>query len=826
MRIVYFVISFIVAIVLVILLDRPIGAIPPLGRLLSPQHGFWQNAESVNHSFSEEIVVNAINSRVNVYFDDRLVPHVFAEDENDAWFVQGFLHAKFRLWQMEFQTHAAAGRLSEILGAGPDSAYLNNDRNMRRVGMVYGAKKSLIEIENDPITGKQINAYTAGVNSYIEQLTVSDIPLEYRLLNYQPERWTNLKTALFLKYMSYDLTGYETDIEYTNAKAFFSPEDFNKLYPVYHDSTSPIIPGNTKFTEPTINVQVPSDADSLYFKSRLSVLTEKPDKDNGSNNWAVGGNKTKSGRPILCNDPHLGLNLPSLWYEMQIHTPSFNVYGASFPGAPAIIIGFNEHIAWGVTNAARDVRDYYSIEFRDASKKEYLYNGEWKKTEIQIEEFPLKNGGIYYDTVVYTVFGPVMYDEHYNGNRHLNNNPVIHANNGIEQPQLAVRWKAHDASNELKTFTLLDRAKNFDDYKDALQYFVCPGQNFVFASKTGDIAIWQQGSFPAKWYRQGDFVMPGIDSSYAWQDYIPQMENPHDYNPERGFVSSANQWPVDTTYPYYTGGHYDLYRGKRINQVLSQLETITPEDMQHLQNDNYNLFAEDALPFLLSYVDVSVLNDKENEYYSLLKNWNFNNDNNSPGASLFTTWIDVLEKEIWDDELKQLGLTFQRPEQYFLISALKNDSSFSFINNINTSQQETLKDIVTMSFQQTVLQLVKIENEGRLPWGKYKDTGIRHLLRMAALSRYHLDIGGGVNIVNATKQFHGPSWKMVVHLTDEVEAYGIYPGGQSGNPGSKYYDNAVDEWVKGKYYPIIFMKKDAVEKNSNIKFTMQFDRFK
>ena len=812
MRIAYFIIVLALTVALIIVLDRPMGSVPPIGKFISPQHGFWQNAEPVNKSYSEDLEFAGLNNAVDVYFDDRLVPHVFAGDENDAWFVQGYLHAKFRLWQMEFQTYAAAGRLTEILGPGPDSAYLNNDRNMRRVGMVYGAKKSLAEIEKDSLTGKQVNSYTAGVNSYIEQLTASQLPLEYRLLNYTPERWTNLKTALFLKYMSYDLTGYETDIEYTNAKSFFSAEDFNKLYPVYNDSASPIVSKGTQFAPPSIQPVKPATADSVYFKNRIDIIADKTDKGNGSNNWVAGGSKTKSGRPILCNDPHLGLNLPSLWYEMQITTPTFNVYGVSFPGAPAIIIGFNEHIAWGVTNAARDVRDYYSIEFKDASKSQYLYNNEWKNTEINIEEYKMKGGGVYYDTVAYTLFGPVMYDNNYSGNRHLKNNS-----------NLSVRWRAHDPSNELKTFTLLDRAKDYNDYEEAISHFSCPGQNFAFASKAGNIAIWQQGSFPAKWYRQGDFVMPGTDSSYAWQGFIPAQENPHDINPVRGFVSSANQWPADTTYPYYTGGHYDLYRGIQINRKLEQMSAITPEDMQQLQNNNYNVFAEYALPFLLSHINENKLSEKEKTYLDIAKAWKYNNDNEEKGPTVFTTWVDQLEKAVWDDELIQVGGTFERPEQFTLIYDLKNDSAFSFVDNISTPQKETSEDIITSSFQKTVEILVITAGDDRITWNKYKDAGIRHLLRLEPLSRYHLNTGGGVNIVNATKQFHGPSWKMIVQLTDEIEAYGIYPGGQNGNPGSKYYDIAVDDWAAGKYYKLWYMKKEDVQ-SDKIKHTMKFNR--
>jgi penicillin G amidase len=811
MRIAYFILALAITITIIVILDRPLGSVPPIGRFISPQHGFWQNAEPVNKSYSADIEFAGLNNSANVYFDDRLVPHVFAEDENDAWFVQGYLHARFRLWQMEFQTYAAAGRLSEILGPGPDSAYLNNDRNMRRVGMVYGAKRSLQEIEKDSLTGKQINAYTAGVNSYIDQLTTSQLPLEYRLLNYSPEHWTNLKTALFLKYMSYDLTGYETDIEYTNARSFFSAEDYNKLYPVYNEAASPIVSKGTAFAPSSMQPVAPLNADSVYFKNKINIVADKTDKDNGSNNWVAGGSKTKSGRPILCNDPHLGLNLPSLWYEMQITTPSFSTYGVSFPGAPAIIIGFNEHIAWGVTNAARDVRDYYSIQFKDDSKSQYLYNNEWKNTELTVEEYKMKDGSVYYDTVAYTVFGPVMYDDHYNGNRHLKNNS-----------SLAVRWRAHDPSNELKTFALLDRAKDYHDYEHAISTFICPGQNFAFAAKTGDIAIWHQGSFPAKWYQQGDFVMPGTDSSYAWQGFIPQQENPHDINPSRGFVSSANQWPTDTTYPYYTGGHYDLYRGIEINRRLEQMNAITPEDMQALQNDNYNVFAEYALPFLVSHISENKLSDKEKSYLNIIKNWKYNNDKEEKGPSVFTTWVDQLEKAVWDDELIQLGGSYERPEQFTLIDDLKKDSSFSFIDNISTEQKETLEDIVTASFQKTVELLIAAGDE-RVTWNKFKDAGIRHLLRLEPLSRYHLNTGGGVNIVNATKQFHGPSWKMIVQLTDEVEAYGIYPGGQNGNPGSKYYDIAVDDWAAGKHYKLWFMKKEEVQ-SDKIKHIMTFNR--
>ncbi|MEO6844248.1 MAG: penicillin acylase family protein, partial [Ginsengibacter sp.] len=326
MKLFVFAMYGLITVMLIVTFNSTLLLKAPLGRLLSPQQGLWQNAEPVNEDYSAHLSFPQVKGKVNVYFDERLVPHVFAENENDAYFVQGYLHAKFRLWQMEFQTRAAAGRLSEVVGA----MALDYDRNQRRLGMVYAAENSLKEIEKDPVTLAECDNYTAGVNAYIESLDQSSLPVEYKLLGYQPEKWTNLKSALFLKYMALELAGYERDFEMTNAKSLFSSSDFDKIYPIVMDSLDPIVPKGTVFDPPAIKVKIPATADSLYYDERDSTNfdEQKPDPDNGSNNWAVNGSKTKSGYPILCNDPHLGLNLPSIWYEMQVSTPEYNVYGA------------------------------------------------------------------------------------------------------------------------------------------------------------------------------------------------------------------------------------------------------------------------------------------------------------------------------------------------------------------------------------------------------------------------------------------------------------------------------------------------------------------
>ena len=809
MRIIPFILFSVITLVLIVLLNSTLLLPIPLGKILAPQSGVWQNAEPLDMDYNATINFPQLKGKVSVYFDERLVPHVFAEDDNDAYFVQGYLHAKFRLWQMEFQTHAAAGRISEIVG----EKALALDRDKRRLGMVYAAEIAEKEVEKDPETLAECNNYTAGVNAYIASLNESTLPIEYKLLGYYPEKWTNLKSSLFLKFMSFDLAGYENDFESTNAKTLLSSGDFNKIYPIIMDSLDPIVPKGTIFPKPGIEVKIPASADSIYFDRSDTTLIEekKPDPNNGSNNWAVAGSKTRSGSPILCNDPHLGLNLPSLWYEMQICTPTYNAYGATFPGAPAIIIGFNDSCAFGFTNAMRDVRDYYEIKFKDASRKEYWFDSAWMPTTFRFEIIGRKGEADYLDTVAYTIMGPVMYDPTYSGGRNTQNK------------NYAVRWKAHDPSNDLKMFTLLDKAKNYDDYYAAIKYLQTPGQNCVFACKNGDIAIWDQGSFPAKWYRQGDFVMPGTDSSYFWQGIIPQGENPHEINPERGFVSSANQLPVDSSYPYYLGGNYPPYRGWEINKRLSSMSQITPQDMMKLQTDNYNVFGEMAVPVLLKYLNESQLNSEDQKYLTLLSNWNFRNDADSKGATVFKVLWDSLTVAVWADEFNNTKLKMPWPFESTLLDLMKKDSTLSFYDNINTPQKETLKDDIFSAFKKAVPVFDQLEKDTKLEWWKYKDTKVLNLARIDAFSRLHLPIGGGTHTINAANAQHGPSWRMIVSLTPETEAYGVYPGGQSGNPGSRFYDDFVDSWVQGKYYRLWVMKRGE-EKSNKVKWVMNFSK--
>ncbi|HVG14899.1 MAG TPA: penicillin acylase family protein, partial [Chitinophagaceae bacterium] len=640
----------------------------------------------------------------------------------------------------------------------------------------------------------------------------------YKLLDYKPELWSKLKVALFLKMMSKDLAGYERDLEFTNARSVFGAEELNFIFPEFSDSSVPIIPKGTGFITPGVVPVAPANRDSLYFRNDTAIKDgerNKPDPSNGSNSWAVNGTKTKSGAPILSNDPHLNLSLPSIWFEMQISTPGMNVYGATFPGAPTVIIGFNDDVAFGFTNAMRDVKDYYQVQFKDRTKRQYWYNGAWKEATGRVEIIKVRGAPDYLDTVAYTHFGPVMYDHSFGADSATNS-------------AIAVRWIAHEPSNEILNWLKLNKAKSYDDCEAAIKTFVCPGQNMLFASKDGQIGLWQQGKFPARWQGQGLYVMPGQDSSYEWQGFIPQEENPHVINPSEGFIQSANQHPVDSSYPYFAPGNYITPRGVRINERLKMMQGITPEDMMGLQNDYYNTSAEDFVPYLLKHTITSALNEAELKYLDEIKGWNYYAIPNSRAATIYQAWLDSLKGIIWNDDFERvaannLAPNNLRPDEQTLIEALLKDSVFRYTDNIRTTEKESINDQVTAALKEATAGLLVEEKENGLVWWKHKNPSVYHLLRTSVLpfASTGLEVGGWSNTVNAIKSTHGPSWRMIVHLTTPTEAYGIYPGGQSGNPGSRFYQNFIGDWSKGKYYPLWMMKMSETT-GKRVKWKMTF----
>ena len=782
--------------------------LPAIGRLVDPYSGFWQNAESTKGFKDLNLNIDGLKDKVVVYFDDRLVPHIFAKNDEDLFFMQGYITAKNRLWQMEIQTHNAAGRIAEVAG----EKALAKDRMARRIGLGYGAENSKAFIEKDAQSNDLLRAYCAGVNAYIKTLKPKDYPIEYKLLGYAPEEWTPVKVALLLKNMANMLSVYEFDIENTNFVSKYGVDQFHNLYPERDSFNDYIIPRGTKWdfagdsskpqnVYPNGEKYTAVDRD-LYESYNRSI--EKPHELNGSNNWAVSGSKTKSGKPILCNDPHLQLNLPSIWYEMHLVSPNMNVYGATLPGAPCVISGFNDSIAWGVTNGGRDVRDWFKITFKDDTHNEYLLDSQWVKTERRIEHIKIKGGKDFLDTVLYTRYGPIVFDKSFGD---------------IKSKQyLSMKWTAHQGSNEFKTFYLLNKGKNYDNYLDALTNYSCPVQNFVFASRSGDIAIKEQGTMPLTKY----FVTDGSKSSNDWQKVIPTENNPHIKNPERGFVSSANQFPVDETYPYPVShvGIYENPRSMRINRLLETSDKMDVAYMQKMQRDNYNTIASLTLPTLLRVIDRKKLPADELEAIAQLDKWDYYDNADSKTTVLYESWLNELQDLLWD-EMMDPSLPMRRPNSYRTAYFLKEDSTSIFYDNQQTGERETREMIILESFDKAMYKLRK--QYGSLAsikdWGTHKATMVHHISpALDAFSDMNVYCGGNRGIINATSHEHGPSWRMIVDFGD-MKGYCLFPGGESGNPGSKFYDNMIEKWAKGEYYVAKFEPKTELEKEKLFKIT-------
>ena len=473
MSLIKFLISIVATFIVVLALDTRMGGFPAAGRFLSPFHGFWQNAETGGPAAERKLRLEGLREPVTVLYDHRRVPHVFARNDRDLFFAQGYVTTRDRLWQMEFQTAATAGRLAEILGPGA----LERDRHQRRAGLVFGARNTLKEVMAEPRTRLSVMAFTEGVNAYIASLRARDFPVEYKLLGYEPEPWTPLKCAILIKSMAWMLSGRNSDLRMTNTLDRFGEAVVRDLFASDVVGEDTVIPRGTPWEfEPrkVIRPDVPFKRGSYGADAGAA---------NGSNNWAVSGARTKSGYPILANDPHLGLSLPSLWYEIQLISPTVNVYGVSLPGGPGVVIGFNRNIAWGFTNAGADVSDWYEIRFRDETRREYLHDGTWRPVEMAVEEFRVRDGETFMDTVRYTHHGPIVRDANYTPS-----DPRRHDHH-------ALRWVGHDASNEWLTVHRLNSAGCYEEFVDAIVHLSAPAQNFAYADVEGNIAIWHNGRF-------------------------------------------------------------------------------------------------------------------------------------------------------------------------------------------------------------------------------------------------------------------------------------------------------------------------------------------
>jgi penicillin amidase len=800
-------ISLAITLLLIWALNTKFGDIPPVGKFLNPSTGFWQNAESKDVSTAENLKLNGLKDKVVIRYDEHRIPHIFAKNDHDLYLAQGYVTARDRLWQMDIQTRSASGRLSEIVGAKA----LEIDRYHRRMGMVYGAENTLKGMSKDSIAMMMVNAYTEGVNNYISKLNPKDYPIEFKLLDYSPEAWKPINCVFLLKLMSETLAGGSDQFAMTNNLKRFGAQAINDLFPDYPFHEDPIIPTGTKWDFKPLSIPKPST--SFTAQMTESIHTKEITPGTGSNNWAISGSKSATGYPILANDPHLDLTFPAIWYQIQMSSPTVNVNGVSLPGAPCIIIGYNQKISWGVTNVDAAVLDWYQVRFKDKAKKEYWYNNRWNKVLKRIEVIKVRGEQSLIDTVIYTHHGPVVYDDpSKKPSDHHENIPLGNA----------MRWIAHDESDEFRTFYLLNRGKNYKDYREALKYFTAPAQNFIFASSDNDIAITPNGKFPIKFKEQGKFILDGSDPRNDWRGWIPADQNPTVKNPPRGFVSSANQSSTDPSYPYYINWRFEqYYRAKRINNKLAAMQNATIDSMRLMQMDNYSIHAQDVLPIMLKYVNRSKMDQNHLEALDIVKKWDKHYAANSIGASIFNKWWKKFYDTVWRDHFSVKGVVLKVPSYDRTEKLVLTEPNSAWFDNIHTPAKETCADVVNISFNAAINQMIRAYGKpgAKWQWGTVKETYINHLAGLPGFGTGDFATGGTGGVIDALRNNNGPSWRMVVQMGPMVKGYGVFPGGESGNPGSFYYRDMFETWRNGKLNELLFLNS-ADERSGRIKSTL------
>lgn len=792
MRKISFWIWLVLTVLLAYALDNRMQKIPAMGYLLSPTHGFWRQIEGEKPEIPAA-VFQQLKAPVKVIWDSTLVPHIFAEHDEDLYFVQGYITASMRLWQMDFQTRAAAGRISEVVG----EAALDFDKAMRRKGMTLGAQRSLEASMADPTTKIAFSRYADGVNEYIKTLNNRTLPVEYKLLGMQPEAWEPYKSALLLEYMANMLNTFNNDIPNTNFLEKYGLENWQLLFGGPDDKLDPIVnaPGSWQFPVDS-NAIMPTD---IVKAPEALIDAVQPNPDNGSNNWAIAPSKAAGGNAILANDPHLSLNLPALWFVTHLNTPSQNAMGVSLPGTPGIIIGFNTQVAWGFTNAQRDLVDWYRVTFADATKSAIVVDGTTIELETVIEEIAVRDGETVFDTLRISPFGIIA-----------NHNDLI-AKDG---EGWAYRWIGQEPSEVAIALMQLNRAQNKDDYMAATNHFHSPAQNIIYADVAGNIGIRVQGRYLARKPNEGLFLRDGSTMANAWQNYIPEGENVIQFNPERGFVSSANQFPVDSTYPYFVAAsQWESHRNRRINSVLRADSAVTVADVMALHNDNFNLEASENLRYWLQLLEFGQLDAEGQKAFEALMNWNYMADLELVAPVYYDAWRDALLHLAWD-EMRHAEKVMTAPSPYRTFALLKQLPDLIWWDIDSTTAVENATALVQIAFGEAMKKVGawrENHEDKTLNWSNFKATRITHLTRQMALSVEHVPIGGNHGIVNATSQTHGPSWRQIVELAPKgLKAWGIYPGGQSGNPGSAYYSNWILPWAKGNYLQLNIF---ATEKN-------------
>ncbi|MCF8231019.1 MAG: penicillin acylase family protein [Bacteroidales bacterium] len=760
--------------------------------------------------YDKNISLNQVAHPVKVKRDSLAVPHVYAQNEKDLYTAVGYLMAQDRLWQMDFFRRVTQGRLSQIFG----ERVLDIDILMRSLRI---PEKS--ELVKETSTEKVINAlkaFSSGVNQYIESHR-SELPPEFELLGYQPERWKPVHSINLLGFMAWDLSpGWDIEIALYKISKAVSKEKYKLLIPVLEDQESIIYPAYEHPGKGKESLSHLKEVMDSMEKMGLTIFT-------GSNNWAVSGSKSETGKPLLANDMHLGLTAPGLWYQMhQVVAGKMNVTGVVLPGAPFVISGHNDTISWGMTNMMVDDMDFYLETINPKDSTEYLVNSEWKSMDVIKEQIPVKGG----DTI----------EKHI---RYTHRGPIVSSMKDVGEP-ISMRWGGNEYSNELRSVYLLNHASDWKGFKNAVRSFKSVSQNIAYADIHGNIGMYCCGGVPIV-EGKGVGIYPGDTTQYDWKGMVPFEELPNVYNPEKGYVSSANNKTVTAEYPYHISHWFDLApRISRINNVLEQDKKFSVEDLTALQTDFKSELVSGLKPEILKYTkEMKNLSSREETAREILENWENEYKAANVGAAIFEQFYLTFVKNLVRDELGQ-GIYREYISSKILVrNLMKNiweNPESAWCDNVNTpGVKEQFPGIIRESFRESIALLT--EKMGETPavwqWGKIHNLILKHPLardndmveKIFDMNQGPFEVGGSFHTVGCygysnTHPFEvnfGASQRHVYSTADWDSSRSVIPTGISGIPASEHYRDQTRLYVNSRYHGDFFSQKEV---DKNIRYEM------
>lgn len=754
------------------------------------------------------VEVEGLDAEVTIVRDSWGIPHIYASTSHDLFFTQGYVHAQDRFWQMEFWRRIGSGRLSEILG---ESA-LENDRFIRTVGWHRTAAEESEMLDDE--TRAVLEAYAAGVNAYIAAHK-GPLGLEFVILGltgtrFEPEPWTPLNTLTWGKVMAWDLSGNRTaELLRAHIADRLGAAAVDTLMPPYPAEDPVILPH-----------PVSEAALRAVLEAALGPMTLGTEGCLGSNSWVIAAELTETGGPLLANDPHLGIQMPSIWYEIGLHCQPvgpecpYDVTGASFASAPGVLMGHNRDIAWGITNLGPDVQDLFIERINPDDPHQYEYQGVWQDMEIIREEIRVAGRG-----------EPVVIDV-----RTTHHGPIINDVAGGTEEEwffgwqpLALSWTGLEPGTVSRSIVLLGRASNWEEFREALSHWDVPSQNFVYADVEGNIGYQAPGRIPVRASGDGTAPVPGWTGEYEWVDTIPFDELPRALNPPEGYIVTANNAVVGDDYPYLlTHDWAPGYRATRIIELIEVDRALSIDDMSAIQGDNVSVWAQRVLPYVTA---LPVDRPELEQALALLEDWDGRAARDSAAAALSEVFRLHLVEATFGDELGNDLLDRARPDLSGVLLNLLPDPNSLWFDDVTTAEVETRDDILLRALGEAVHELSETQgsNMARWRWGAVHTAFFQNQSLgqcgigpvEAIFNRGPFAVDGSFQTINRASYRMGESfssrnitsYRQIVDLGDLSGSVSMHTTGQSGHPFHRHYDDMISAWQDIEYHPMLWERR-------------------